>query len=94
MTIEDAIEHARRMATRLSEHKNCTCAKEHEQLGKWLEELRELRLDEMMRGLKLAAEMCTEHTGSCDGCVFNMAGICMFRLKPYPTRWPLKVLGE
>ena len=94
MTIEDAIEHARRMATRLSEHKNCPCAKEHEQLGKWLEELRKLRTDEMMRGLKLAAEMCTEHTGGCDGCVFNNVAVwngCMFRQKKYPARWNLNM---
>ena len=51
-------------------------------------------MDEMMRGLKLAAEMCTEHTGGCDGCVFNNVAVwngCMFRQKKYPARWHLNM---
>ncbi len=43
---------------------------------------------------KLAAEMCTEHTGGCDGCVFNNVAVwngCMFRQKKYPARWHLNM---
>lgn len=92
ITIEGAIEHARRMATRLSEHKNCECAKEHEQLGKWLEELRQRKIGEMMHGLKLAAEMCMEHKGEagCSDCIFGKEVGCMFKSKKYPARWDLK----
>lgn len=44
MTLDDAIEHAREAGNRmLSENPDCSCGKEHLQLAKWLEELRNLR---------------------------------------------------
>lgn len=96
MTLDEAIEHAKRTAARLSSKRNCTCASEHEQIASWLEELRDLRMKGMAQGLELVKQMCEEHVGGggCRDCRFSMAGICMFRLKPYPTRWPLKALGE
>lgn len=44
MSLDDAIEHAREVGTKmLSENPECDCGKEHIQLAKWLEELRSLR---------------------------------------------------
>lgn len=44
MSLDDAIEHAREIGTKmLSENPDCDCGKEHLQLAKWLEELRSIR---------------------------------------------------
>ena len=40
MTLDEAIVHAREVATQLG---YCKCADEHRQLAEWLEELRERR---------------------------------------------------
>ena len=44
MSLDDAIEHAREVGTKmLEENPDCDCGKEHLQLAKWLEELRSIR---------------------------------------------------
>ena len=44
MTLDGAIEHARDIGLKMAcNSKTCKCGKEHLQLAKWLEELRELR---------------------------------------------------
>jgi hypothetical protein len=44
MSLDDAIEHAREVGTKmLEENPDCGCGKEHLQLAKWLEELRSIR---------------------------------------------------
>ena len=44
MTLDEAIEHARDVGSKLAcNSKTYECGKEHLQLAKWLEELRELR---------------------------------------------------
>lgn len=44
MTLDEAIEHAKDVGFKMAcNSKTCECGKEHLQLAKWLEELRELR---------------------------------------------------
>ena len=44
MSLDSAIEHAREVAAKmLSEDPDCSCGREHEQIAKWLEELRSMR---------------------------------------------------
>lgn len=45
MTLDEAIQHAKEIAQNEKCNKSCNleCAREHEQLAKWLEELKRLR---------------------------------------------------
>lgn len=46
MTLDEAIEHARRDAERLERECKTSCATDHRQLAAWLEELRERRSED------------------------------------------------
>ena len=43
------------------------------------------------KGLSLMREACTENTDGCKSCeYFNKQTGCMFKTKPYPSRWRLE----
>lgn len=76
MNIDEAITHAREVASRMFDDRgHCIkCAEEHEQLAEWLTQLKEYRqLEEQGRLLKLPCKV-----GDSVYCIFNRYTKCTF----------------